>query len=154
MLITESFRAACVVGVIASAVVISLRAQEAPRAQADQEAAPRGRYAPLFPLTPQPDLTAGLFGPAPQRQPPVFDLSWALRDPQPNSTTRAARLLQQNQVAPVPQVRGDGPVCLRTVWVDPNIDPGFVQPVPEVGATIQRVVPPPCVQTTEPIVRP
>jgi hypothetical protein len=154
MLIAESFRAACVVGLIGTAALVSLRAQEAPAVSPAQE-----QRAPDSPADQAPSR---IFGPV-RRTPPSAPEEFLLQFPQHRSDAERLPWFGSNpgtstqgprRISPTPQPAGERPVCLRTVTVDPKLDPQFVQPVPDLGAVIQRVVPPPCVQTTEPISRP
>jgi len=150
MLIAESFRAACVVGLLGTAALVSLRAQEAPAVPPAQE-----QRAPDSPA----DQASRIFGPV-RRTPPSAPEEFLPRFPQHRSSDGERRPWFQAVPVPpapatsTPQPTSERAVCLRTVRVDPNVDPRIVQPVPSVGAVIQRVVPPPCVQTSEPINRP
>ena len=134
MLIAQAFRGVSVALVVGT-TLIAAHAQENSLAPPPQEQPPT------------------IFGPV-RRTPPPAPADFLRLSPLPE--TPLPKVPSQGPVlySSLPQVTADGPVCLRTVLVDPKIDPRFVRPVPEVGATIQRVVPPPCVPTAPPIVRP
>ena len=42
-------------------------------------------------------------------------------------------------------LKRSGVVCMKSVPVDPSIDPGFVRSVPDTGLTLRRIEVPPCV---------
>ena len=139
MLNAKRVSAVSVMSLVAAAA-IAVQAQELPQAPPAQDPAPSTIFGPVRRL------------PAPA---PADFLPWS-----PETGLLLPRLLpsqrapQMPSVSTTPRVTGERPVCLRTVPVDPKIDPSFVQPVPEVGATIQRVVPPPCVNHTDSLTSP
>ena len=140
MLIANQFCRASVMSLFVGTSAL-LTAQETP-----QNPPAEGRFGFGAPSEPAP---ATIFGPV-RRRPapaPADFLLW----PPPTSESFSWQTAgaPQRPAAPTPQFSGERPVCPRTVTVDPKIDPQFVQPLPESGATIQRVVPPPCVRTTE-----
>jgi len=128
-----------VMSVLVSVAVIQVWAQEAPS-------------------SPPP---ATIFGPV-QRTPPPASDEFLPRFPQhrssdserrpwfgPDALTPPAR-----PITPTSQAGRERGVCLRSVPVDPSIDPRFAQPAPIIPSAMPVVVMPPCVQTTEPISRP
>ena len=141
---------ASIVGLVVAGVLIPVHAREAPQAPPAQEQPAQ---------TPQPEppsSTSTIFGPV--RRVPLLPPGLMIpASPQPGlSLPRFSQRgsIQPAQVIPAPQVGGERPICLRSVPVNPNIDSRFVQPVPDFGPVIRRVVPPPCVPTAEPVVRP
>jgi hypothetical protein len=65
--------------------------------------------------------------------PVVPDKSWFVPESPPPTTPSRLPL------------KRSGVVCMKTVPVDPSIDPGFVRSVPDTGLTLRRIEVPPCV---------
>ena len=138
MMTAKLLYSASLMGLLVAAAAIQLRAQDAP---------PSPPPATIFgPVRRMPPPAPEEFLPRfPQHRSDAERLPWFGSNP--DTSTQTARRI-------TPQPGGERPVCPRTVRVDPKIDPQFVQPVPDLGAVIQRVVPPTCVPTTDPIPRP
>jgi len=65
--------------------------------------------------------------------------------PQPTQLVPLAPALRATPPQPAPSQRS-GPVCLKTIPVDPSVDRGFVIPVPDTRSLSGRVIEmPPCV---------
>ena|SRR5688572_14214335 len=145
MLIANPFRQLALVGFVFAAALLPVHAQEGPQAPPAQE--PPASIYPVNPGSPT------IFGPV-RRTPPLAPAEFLSWPPEqlPGLTLRKRSpqvSLQPPSVAATPLVNGDGPVCLRSVWVDPNIDPRFARPIFGTGGVIRREVMPPCVRTTE-----
>ena len=76
----------------------------------------------------------------PRREPPprplfpvVPDKSWFVPESPPPTTPSRFPL------------KRSGVVCMKSVPVDPSIDPHFVRSVPDTGLTLRRIEVPPCV---------
>ena len=145
MLCANRFRGAALVGFLVAAALCPAQAQEAPSQAPPAQEQPASIY-PVNPASPT------IFGPV-RRTPPLSQaefLPWPPQHPPtPSPTVSPQRLGQRPSAEPIPQVNASGSVCLRPVWVDPNIDPRFARPVFGTGNPIRREVMPTCVRTTE-----